>query len=108
MCRALPALLLAVLPAAAADPLAKFAAAPSPRDRAHWAFQPLRPVAVPGVKNAGWLRNPIDAFVLARLEKRGWSPSPPAPRAAFLRRLSLDLVGLPPTVAEQDDFRRDR
>ncbi len=66
----------------------------------HWAFvAPERP-AVPEVKDPSWVRNPIDAFVLARLEREGLSPSAPARPNALLRRLSLDLVGLPPTLEE--------
>src|SRR5688572_16534615 len=62
----------------------------------HWSFAaPLRP-AVPAVKNTRWLRNPIDAFVLARLEKEGLVPSPEADRRTLIRRLHLDLLGLPP------------
>ncbi len=73
----------------------------------HWAFvAPQRP-AVPATKNAAWLRSPIDAFVLARLEQAGLAPSPEAERVALLRRLSLDLVGLPPTVDEVDAFLAD-
>jgi hypothetical protein len=74
---------------------------------AHWAFQPVRRPAVPAVKDAGRVRNPIDAFVLARLEKEGRGFSPPAERAALARRLSLDLVGLPPSPAAADAFVRD-
>lgn len=68
----------------------------------HWAFvAPLRP-PLPEVKNPGWTRNPIDTFVLARLEREGLSPSPEADPATLLRRLSLDLTGLPPALAELD------
>ncbi|MBI1831282.1 MAG: DUF1549 domain-containing protein, partial [Planctomycetes bacterium] len=70
----------------------------------HWAFVPPKALAVPKVKNAGWVRNPIDAFVLARLEKKGLQPSPQADPRTLLRRLSLDLIGLPPTLNEVDDF----
>ncbi|GDY21991.1 hypothetical protein LBMAG56_33380 [Verrucomicrobiota bacterium] len=70
----------------------------------HWAFQPVRRPAVPAVKNSNWPRNPIDAFVLAKLEARGWSPAPAAAPRDLLRRLHLDLTGLPPTPAEQDAF----
>ena len=74
----------------------------------HWAFvKPVRP-ELPTVKNADWVRNSIDAFVLARLEKAGWKPSPEADRATLLRRLSLDLIGLPPTIAEVDAFLTDK
>jgi mono/diheme cytochrome c family protein len=74
----------------------------------HWAYaKPVRPSA-PKVARAGWVRNPIDAFVLARLEREGLAPSPEAPPETLLRRLSLDLVGLPPTPEEVDAFVRDR
>lgn len=74
----------------------------------HWAFQaPQRP-PLPAVKNAAWVRNDIDRFILARLEKEGLSPSRPADRVTLLRRLSLDLIGLPPRVEEVDAFLADR
>jgi hypothetical protein len=74
----------------------------------HWAFiAPTRP-ALPRVKNAKWVRNPIDAFILHRLESEGMSPSPEALRETLIRRVTLDLTGMPPTVAEVDDFVRDR
>jgi len=72
----------------------------------HWSFQPRKPVAPPQVRNKSWVRNPIDAFVLAKLEARGWQPSPPAEPAQLLRRIHLDITGLPPTLAEQDRFAR--
>jgi hypothetical protein len=70
----------------------------------HWAFVPPRPVEPPKVKNAGGVRNPIDAFILARLEKEGLALSPPAEPRTLIRRLSLDLIGLPPTEQEADEF----
>jgi hypothetical protein len=70
----------------------------------HWAYvKPVRP-AIPAVKNAAWVRNPIDSFVLARLEKEGLQPTHEATRETLIRRLSLDLIGLPPTIAEVDQF----
>jgi mono/diheme cytochrome c family protein len=73
----------------------------------HWAFvPPVRP-ALPAVKNKLWTKNAIDTFVLARLEKEGLTPSPAADRITQLRRLSLDLIGLPPTPEEVDAFVRD-
>ena len=73
----------------------------------HWAFQaPVRPAA-PAVKNTHWPRNAIDQFVLARLEKENLSPAPEADRATLIRRSSLDLTGLPPTLREVDDFVAD-
>ncbi|NBR86632.1 MAG: DUF1549 domain-containing protein, partial [Verrucomicrobia bacterium] len=73
----------------------------------HWAFvPPVRP-AIPAVKNKTWPRNPIDHFILAKLEERGWQPSPAAEKRTLLRRGFLDLTGLPPTLAEQDKFLAD-
>lgn len=73
----------------------------------HWAFKaPVRP-SIPTVKNSEWVRTPIDAFIAARLEKENLTPSPAASRVTLLRRLSLDLVGLPPTLAEIDSFLDD-
>jgi hypothetical protein len=83
------------------------AAAPDPR-RTHWAFKaPVRP-PVPSVKQTKRPRNPIDNFILARLEKEKLKPSPEAERTALIRRLSLDLLGLPPTLPEVDAFLADR
>jgi hypothetical protein len=74
----------------------------------HWAFlAPKRPTP-PAVKGEKWVRNPIDRFVLARLEKEGLKPSPEADRVTLLRRLALDLTGLPPTPEEVDAFLKDR
>jgi hypothetical protein len=74
----------------------------------HWAFKaPQRP-ALPQVKTSGWVRNPVDAFILARLEKEGLRPSPPADRYTLIRRVSLDLTGLPPTPEEVQAFVNDR
>jgi mono/diheme cytochrome c family protein len=76
--------------------------------RDHWSFKaPVRPT-VPKVKNKKWVRNPIDNFVLAKLEKEKLSPSPEADRVTLIRRLSLDLIGLPPTLKEIDDFVSDK
>jgi mono/diheme cytochrome c family protein len=73
----------------------------------HWGFAaPVRP-AIPAVKNKTWVRNPIDAFVLERLEREQLAPSPEADKALLLRRLSLDLIGLPPTPEEVDAFVND-
>jgi hypothetical protein len=76
--------------------------------KTHWAFIPPKRPPLPGVKDTAWPRNPIDYFILARLEKEGLSPSPEADRTTLLRRLSLDLTGLPPTPAEVDDFLKDK
>lgn len=90
------------------------AGAPFPQDEVvpvgpadHWAFQPVRRPEIPQVRQSTWVRNPIDAFVLSRLERKGWTPAPMAEPWALLRRVHLDLEGLPPTVAEQEAFERD-
>lgn len=74
----------------------------------HWSFIPPKRPQVPAVQNAAWVRNPIDAFILARLEKEGLAPAPEADRRTLARRLSLDLTGLPPDPAVVDAFERDR
>jgi mono/diheme cytochrome c family protein len=74
----------------------------------HWAFQPVRRPRAPAVKNRAWVRNPIDRFILARLEKEGIAPSPEANRTTLLRRLSFDLRGLPPSPREVEEFLADR
>ncbi|MDX2032249.1 MAG: PSD1 and planctomycete cytochrome C domain-containing protein [Blastocatellia bacterium] len=73
----------------------------------HWAFTaPVRP-ALPDVKNKTWAKTPIDQFILAEIERQGLSPSPEASKETLLRRLSLDLTGLPPTIREIDAFLAD-
>ena len=76
-------------------------------DRQHWAFQPPTRPVVPTVKDAGWVRNPIDALVLAGLEANELQPAPEAGKAPLLRRLSFDLTGLPPTAEEVERFVAD-
>ena len=73
----------------------------------HWAFQPFQRPTVPNVREGNWVRNPIDAFVLSRLEARGWRPSPSAVPLALLRRIHIDLAGLPPALEEQEQFEGD-
>ncbi len=70
----------------------------------HWAFVPPQRPELPKSATPSWVRNPIDAFVLARLDQAGLHPSPPAEPLVLLRRLSLDLLGLPPTLEEIDAF----
>ncbi len=73
----------------------------------HWAFvPPVRP-RIPSIKDPGWCRNPIDYFILARLEAEGLNASPEADKLTLIRRLSLDLVGLPPSIDEVDAFLAD-
>src|SRR5438105_3941528 len=74
----------------------------------HWAFvPPVRP-ALPKVKDEKWCRNSIDRFILARLEAEGLKPSPEADKTTILRRVTFDLTGLPPTLAEIDAFLADQ
>lgn len=73
-----------------------------------WSLEPVKKPALPKVRNAAWIRNPLDAFVLAKLEAKGLRPSPEADRRTLIRRLSYDLVGLPPTAEEVDAFVADR
>jgi hypothetical protein len=70
----------------------------------HWSFQPIRPPTLPEVRNKGWVRNSIDTFILAKLEREKVQPSPDADRYTLIRRLSLDLTGLPPTPEEVNEF----
>ena len=73
----------------------------------HWSFQPVRRPPLPSVRDPAWTRTAVDRFILARLEKEGLRPSPEADRVTLLRRASLDLIGLPPTIAEVDAFLAD-
>ncbi|MBM4057543.1 MAG: DUF1549 domain-containing protein, partial [Planctomycetes bacterium] len=73
----------------------------------HWAFLPPVKAPLPAVRAGGWVRNPIDVFVLAALEEGGMEPAPEADRATLVRRVSLDLRGLPPTLAEIDEYLAD-
>ena len=89
------------------DPPAVTQEAGPSKQKQHWSFQPVRRPTVPPVQKQSWVRNPIDAFVLAKLESRGISPAPEADRETLIRRLSLDLLGLPPTPTELDAFVSD-
>ncbi|MBI4659177.1 MAG: DUF1549 domain-containing protein [Verrucomicrobia bacterium] len=91
-----------------ADDSSKAASPVGKSNEGHWAFcAPTRP-KVPEVKTPDWIHTPIDHFVLARLEKEAVQPSPQADKTTLLRRLSLDLIGLPPTIAEIDAFLADQ
>ncbi|MBI4889105.1 MAG: PSD1 domain-containing protein [Acidobacteria bacterium] len=84
----------------------KSAQAAKPKS-SHWSFQPVSKPAVPQVKQADWARNAIDRFVLARLEKEKIAPAPEASKTVLLRRVTLDLTGLPPTPEEVREFLAD-
>ncbi|MHB1422066.1 MAG: DUF1549 and DUF1553 domain-containing protein [Gemmataceae bacterium] len=102
-------LLAAVVPALADDvaPQSAGAKGSGNKGRNHWSFQPVRQVPVPTVRQRDWPRSPIDAFLLARLEAAGLQPAPPADKRTLLRRVYLDLIGLPPTPQEQQTFLDD-
>ena len=73
-----------------------------------WSFKKPEQPPVPVVKNSAWVRNPIDAFILAKLDKEGLRPAPPADRRTLVRRAYFDLHGLPPTPKEVDEFLSDK
>jgi len=82
--------------------------------RGHWSFKPVKKPAIPTVKNRAWCITPVDAFVMEKLEAKGMAPSPwllntgqDVDKETLLRRATFDLIGLPPTVQEQEAFRRD-
>ncbi len=77
------------------------------RRKEHWAWQPVNPVAAPGVRNEDWPQSMVDRFVLAKLEDHGLEPAPPADPYTLLRRLSFAITGLPPTSREIADFLAD-
>jgi len=75
--------------------------------RVHWSFQPVKRSALPRVKNQAWVRTPIDAFILAKLEAKGLAPAPQADARTLIRRATFDLTGLPPTPEEVEAFVRE-
>ncbi len=77
---------------------------PPPDARSHWAFHPPREVAPPRVRNTRWPQTDLDQFILARLEGAGLSPAPTTDPRTLIRRMSIDLTGLPPTVADVESF----
>ena len=94
---ALPAAVLAAATAASGVPAARA-----------WAYTSVQQPAIPAVKAKAWVRTPLDAFVLARLEAKGLKPSPDADRATFIRRATLDAWGLIPTPEEVKAFVNDK
>ncbi|MDB6011412.1 MAG: hypothetical protein JWL65_3662 [Gammaproteobacteria bacterium] len=104
-----PAVAASVAPASAVPPSEAPSAATAPPARSQlWSYQPVRSQEVPAVEARKWVRTPIDAFVLARLEEKGLAPSPDAGRAAFIRRASLDTLGVIPTPEAVRAFVSDR
>ena len=86
---------------------AAFARIGNRSERDHWAFKPVRQPPVPAVKDEGWGRSPVDAFVFAKLAENGLKPSPRADKRTLLRRATFDLIGLPPTLREAEEFLAD-
>lgn len=80
----------------------------SPEQRSFWSFQPIRDHQPPVVKTEGWIKKPLDAFVLAQLEQRGLQPAAAAERATFIRRVTFDLTGLPPAPEEVQAYLNDQ
>ncbi len=78
-----------------------------PTETDHWSFQPIRDPKPPAVRDTGWVKTDIDAFILARLERKGLTPVPPADKLTLLRRVKLDLLGLLPTLDEIERFTTD-
>jgi cytochrome c553 len=73
----------------------------------HWTYKPVQKPQIPTVQNAGWIKNPIDNFVLAKLEANGMTPNTPAAKTTLIRRLYFDLIGLPPHPADVQAFVND-
>jgi mono/diheme cytochrome c family protein len=73
----------------------------------HWAWQPVRKPSIPEVSDPAWVKTPIDNFILAKLDEKGIKPNPPADKPTLIRRATFDLIGLPPTLAEVEDFVKD-
>jgi mono/diheme cytochrome c family protein len=91
------------------DESAKLSERPiTPEERRFWAFQPPRRTSVPRATRPGWTSNPIDAFLLAKLNAKGLKPSPKAERRTLIRRAYLDLTGLPPAPEEVEAFVNDK
>jgi hypothetical protein len=91
-------------PSSAATTEKKFTEA----QRNYWAFQKVVKPAVPSVKAKGWVRTPVDAFILAKLEEKNLKPNPPADKVTLLRRAYFDLIGLPPTPEQVQAFLSDK
>ncbi len=89
------------------DTLCRWVAQGAPYE-AHWSFVPPQVPSLPAVRDQRWARQPLDLFVLDQLQRAGLKPSPEADRLALVRRVALDLTGLPPTIAEVEAFLADK
>src|ERR1700683_5684880 len=79
----------------------------TPAQKSYWFFQPVKKSPVPAVKNKDWVKTPIDALFLAKLEEKNLQPNPRADKLTLLRRVSIDMTGLPPTQEEIQQFLSD-
>jgi hypothetical protein len=95
------------IPVRKAEPASIAAPSISEKDRDFWSFRPVEEPAPPAVRDETWVKTPIDRFILARLDSSGLEPSPPADKRVLLRRVTFDLIGLPPTPEEIADFEND-
>lgn len=91
----------------APDPRTAKTSGAGSKSKEHWAFQPVKDSAVPRVQESAWVANPLDAFVLSKLEENGLKHAAPADRRALIRRAYFDLIGLPPTAEETEAFVAD-
>ncbi len=101
----------AVVGLAVSAPLLFPAEAPhvfTPAQKSYWAFQPVKKSPLPAVKNKAWVKTPIDAFILAKLEEKNLQPNPRADKLTLLRRVTIDMTGLPPTQDEIQQFVADK
>src|SRR5205085_9268800 len=72
-----------------------------------WSYQPVRDPAIPAVRSPAWPANPVDYFILSKLEEKSLSPAPPVNKRSLIRRATFDLTGLPPTPEEVESFVAD-
>src|ERR1700689_5297660 len=101
----------AVVGLALSAPLLFAADAPhvfTPAQKNYWAFQPVKKSPVPAVKNKAWVKTPIDAFILAKLEEKNLQPNPAADKLTLLKRATIDMTGPPPTQEEIQQFLSDK
>ena len=101
------ALLVVAATATLRSPAPASGAAGEAAKRVHWTYRPLQRPAAPAVKDGAWVRTPVDAFILAKLESQGMRPSPEADRRTLIRRVYFDLVGLPPSPDDVKAFLED-
>jgi hypothetical protein len=79
----------------------------TPEEKSFWAYQPVKEIALPAVKDEAWILSPVDRFILSRIEEAGLQPAPSADKRTLIRRVTFDLTGLPPTPAEVEAFLKD-